>query len=88
MTRRRRARQMLNSKDMPSGNPDLGRLSRINERLDDHQRRLDDHEIRITVTEREQREAQRDVAMLADIVMRARRRAASIRIRRRSKRRR
>ncbi len=51
-----------------AGNPFLHRLAGID-------RRLDDHERRITATEAEQREAARDVAMLSDIVLRARRRA-------------
>ena len=74
---RRRARPMLKSTlaMSPSGNPALTSLSKINERLDGHDRRLEDHEVRITATEREQREAARDFAILSDLVMRANQRA-------------
>lgn len=51
-----------------AGNPILGRLARIDVRLDDH-------ETRITAVERELTETNADVALLADVVLRARRRA-------------
>ena len=65
---------------MPSGNPDLRSLSRINARLDDHERRLDGHD-------RELRELNLDLGLLGDIVMRSRKRAAGMKVRRRRSRR-
>jgi hypothetical protein len=65
---------------MPSGNPDLAGLSRINARLDAHEARLDEHDHQL-------REINLDVALLGDIVMRSRARAASVKVRRRRSRR-
>lgn len=64
-----------------AGNPILGRLARMDVRLEDH-------ETRITAVEHELRETNADVALLADVVLRARRRArgrvtAELRLRRR-----
>jgi len=55
---------------MPSGNPILGRLSRIDSRLDKHEARLDGHDLEL-------RELNMDIALLGDVVLRAKLRARS-----------
>lgn len=63
--------------DVPSGNPILGRLAKLD-------RRVDDHEVRLTSAEVELRELNLDMALLGDMVVsaselaiRARQRAAA-----------